>query len=1080
MSSGPSVSSPAVDPQHPWLGLASFTEETRAYFHGREEEIGELGRRVQRKLLTILFGQSGLGKTSILRAGLVPRLRPEGYCPVYVRIDYSADSPAPAEQIKQAILRTTRDAGHWTQPGVSQGGETLWEFLHHRDDVLRDAGGRTLIPLLIFDQFEEIFTLAQGDDAGRQRAARFLEDLADLVENRAPRALEEKLERDEAGMERFDFSRADYRILIALREDYLAHLEGLKAQMPSVTQNRMRLARMTGPQALAAVTGPGRALVTDDVAAAIVRFIAGAADLARAEVEPSLLSLVCRELNNTRLTQGRAEISADLLAGSRDTILSEFYERTLADQPPGVRTFIEDELLTDSGYRESIAEERVKKGLVAAGASAAALATLVDRRLLRVEERLDVRRVEFTHDVLCGVVKASRDVRQEREARAAEERRRQETETQLASARAEEAAAKRAVVRARMIATGCVALAVVALGAALWGWVNLRRAEAAEDVVSLERDRAQQARAEAERLVSFLLDDLHTQLEPTGRIEIVSGLAKRALAYFDALPKEFRDDRSERYRAIALSRFGFALAQQGKTLEAEIPLQDAEQIFTRLRAAGDGSFETALGLTAVLRQQSRNSYMQNRAAAAVALARRGTKLVADVAAAAGAPGSARLEQGRTLMNLGFVLMRDNQTAEALATLDQARGILRRLMDEPAERQRARVIYAENAAWLHEAARSLSRGAETAELTREAVRIATEAVQQEAGNLGALRSRALLRSRLAQDALDQYDYVGAERLAKDTAADWSEFLRFDPQNDTAHNNRRAVLGVAGEALWRQGRFDEVIEINRGNAKEALARGGSPSTLRGTAFQSLRTDGLAAELGRISDVDAAMADSRKLREMALSQVEPENYYRQVNQSWDEGWQSTYLLSLGRTEDALALARSAVEKLNRSKPVTGSEVRSHRAVQRALLETQVTAYLRLGRWPEAARAARVLLQGRPALDDTSPGTLDELASDRALAAVALTRDGAREEARALLAQATEFNRGRRTAGANDHESRSQSAGIALARGLLAEDPVAQRAAFSAGLAEISAMEPQPQQMRYIRELRAVLEAELARVGR
>src|SRR5512135_3320223 len=102
-----SASQPSVDPQHPWLGLASFTEETRGYFHGRDEEVAELGRRVQRKLLTILFGQSGLGKTSILRAGLVPRLRPLGYCPVYVRIDYAADSPSPAEQIKAAIFRAT-------------------------------------------------------------------------------------------------------------------------------------------------------------------------------------------------------------------------------------------------------------------------------------------------------------------------------------------------------------------------------------------------------------------------------------------------------------------------------------------------------------------------------------------------------------------------------------------------------------------------------------------------------------------------------------------------------------------------------------------------------------------------------------------------------------------------------------------------------------------------------------------------------------------------------------------------------------------------------------------------------------
>src|SRR5204863_5564379 len=65
---------PSVDPQHPWLGLDSFTEETRAYFYGRENEVAELARRVQRKTLTVLFGQSGLGKTSIVRVGVVPRL----------------------------------------------------------------------------------------------------------------------------------------------------------------------------------------------------------------------------------------------------------------------------------------------------------------------------------------------------------------------------------------------------------------------------------------------------------------------------------------------------------------------------------------------------------------------------------------------------------------------------------------------------------------------------------------------------------------------------------------------------------------------------------------------------------------------------------------------------------------------------------------------------------------------------------------------------------------------------------------------------------------------------------------------
>src|SRR3979490_2436468 len=250
-AAAPEIVGASVDDRNPWLGLASSREETRAYFHGREDEVAELARRVQRKLLTVLFGQSGLGKTSILRAGLVPRLRAQGYCPVYVRIDH-------ADQIKQAIARTARRSGEWTQAGVAVAGESLWEFLHHRDDVLRDESGATLIPLLIFDQFEEIFTLAPPDALRRPRPARFSAAPADLVENRPPRELEAKLEADESAAERFDFARSDYRVLIALREDYLAPLEGLKATMPSITQNRLRLAPMTGKQALAAVMRPGK------------------------------------------------------------------------------------------------------------------------------------------------------------------------------------------------------------------------------------------------------------------------------------------------------------------------------------------------------------------------------------------------------------------------------------------------------------------------------------------------------------------------------------------------------------------------------------------------------------------------------------------------------------------------------------------------------------------------------------------------------------------------------------------------------------------------------------------------------
>jgi len=1065
------TSSPAIDPQNPWLGLASFTEETRAYFHGRDEEVAELGRRVQRKLLTVLFGQSGLGKTSILRAGIVPRLRPEGYCPVYVRLDYGRESPPPSEQIKQAIIRATQAAGHWTQPGVSAQGESLWEFLHHRDDILRDRTGRALIPLLIFDQFEEIFTLAQGDDFGRQRAAQFLEDLADLVENRAPRALEARLDADEAGMEKFDFTRADYRILLALREDYLAHLESLKNAMPSVTQNRMRLARMTGAQALAAVTRPGRALVSDEVAKQIVTFVSGAADLATAEVEPSLLSLVCRELNETRRTRGHAEISADLLAGSRDTILTEFYERTLADQPAGVRAFIEDELLTDSGYRESIAEERVKKGFAAAGATPASLAALIDRRLLRVEERLDVRRVELTHDVLVGVVKASRDVRQERESKAAVER-------QLVETQAKEAGGRQALRRARLVAASCTVLAAGAITAAVWGTGNARRAERAEDRASLERDRAQLARGEAERLVTFLLDDLYTQLEPTGRVEIVGGLAKRALAYFDALPKEFTDAKSERYRAIALSRLGLSLSTKGKTLEAEEPLAGAEKIFRELRERGDASPELAIELASVLRQQSRTAYLQTRPQGAIDLGQRGLAVIAPVAGVPGASRDAKLEFGRTQMNLGFALLRDRQYPASLVSLEQARAVFRVLRDDPAARQRASVFFGETTAWLAEVLRFTGRKEELPAIIEEAMQIVDEAVQREAGNLGALRSRTLLGSRLTQIALDNFDYVKAEAQGRRVADDYTEFLRFDPDNDSARGNRRVVQNLVAQALWRQGRLDETIALTKAGVREALEYGGSPSSLAGAVFATARVNNLESALGRVTDLNAALSDGDRLRAKATAQTDAESFFRDLLPLWDQGTRADLQLAGGQNEAALKTARQDEAKIAALKPRSGMEKQAYRESVQENYRIQAWASLTMRQWGEAVRTGRLLLAGRPSPEDSSLTALDQLAADRAFVAVALARNGEAVEARKVRDAARAYYQPLLATGASDHDTRFQSARLLLADGLLTTSAAEKRTAYEAGLVEIAAMPAQPKQLRWVRELKATLEEELARL--
>ena len=90
-----------LDEENPWPALAAFPEEAERFFNGRDDESEELSRRVLQYKLTILFGRSGLGKTSLLQAGLFPRLRPRYILPVYISFDYTDSSPPLLEQVTE-------------------------------------------------------------------------------------------------------------------------------------------------------------------------------------------------------------------------------------------------------------------------------------------------------------------------------------------------------------------------------------------------------------------------------------------------------------------------------------------------------------------------------------------------------------------------------------------------------------------------------------------------------------------------------------------------------------------------------------------------------------------------------------------------------------------------------------------------------------------------------------------------------------------------------------------------------------------------------------------------------------------
>jgi len=984
----------APDARHPWLGLASFTEEARGYFYGREDEVAELARRVQRKLLTVLFGMSGLGKTSILRAGLVPRLREQGYCPIYVRVDYGRDSPEPAEQIKQAIQRTARRAGEWTQVGVASAGESLWEYLHHRDDVLRDEAGNTLIPLVIFDQFEEIFTLAQSDEFGRARAATFIADLADLVENRAPKALEARLETDDSLAARFDFARGDYRVLIALREDYLAPLEGLKGMMPSITQNRLRLAPMTGTQAMAAVMRPGKGLVSEEVAAAIVRFVAGGAELANAEVEPSLLSLICRELNDTRIAQGRPEISLDLLAGSHATILSNFYERSLADQPPAVRRIIEDQLLTASGFRENVAEERLSSELTAAGAAPGTVALLVNRRLLRIEERLDARRVELTHDVLCSVVKYSRDQRHEREARAA-------TERMLAEQRERELSARNALVRARQVAAVCIVLALGAVIAAVVAYMSTQRAHRAEQ-------QAVQARAGAENLLGYLTDDFVRELESFGRLDVVAEFAKRQIDYFHSLPESLKGPETVRNGALAMVHYARAERILGDPEAAQATAAEALRLLEQRRAAGAMSDSDTIALALAYVTQAQIGEFTNDAHA-MSYSARAADLLKPLAEGPNATLAAKRAYVDVLIRVGFEQLRSTEFEAAERATSHAAKLAENLGGRDLSDFGMAAQYTEASAWWVEALWNLGRIDDARRIANDAMAIADKVLAQRPGYRLALHAQQLLTSDVGVMFMTELRPLDSlPNLRRSMQISLTQ-LELDAGNMVTINNLSVARSALGDAYWAAGQLHEALPYYDQALKDAQQVTSAGANLFVGSFYNVgQVSYRHAQAGDYAGA-GAIIDSGKPYLAKLRTLEPAGSFALVL--------SDILMRLsvanvaqqrGDYPPAQRIAGDIAQELKGLHPKAGVEAQQWNT---AMLWTGAIAgpsALALHDYPAAERASRASFEAKQSLGSQGVDDQRALGSFTTWIALAVARQGRIDEAAKLIAPVVKFERG------------------------------------------------------------------------
>lgn len=421
MAKPDSVSVPASfvptmpDDRRRYPGVRSFEEPDRIRFFGRTHATDELLLRVLSVRLLLQFAPSGVGKTSLLNAGLFPKLRLHNCFPFIIRLNQDKES------LTQAATRSLKDAATWSglkEPVIPENAESLWALLAGIQLWSHDL--LLLTPVLVFDQFEEVFTLR--DESFRSG---FALEVGKLLGRRAyHRSIGHSPE------ESAEESRApDVKIIISLREEYLGKLEEFSASIPDLFHERLRLWPLTADEAKEAIMEPAK-LEGDTWLSppfefepacldGLIDFIDGTSDKVKV-IEPLTLQLVCQQAEeNARTRVGPHEHPAKLriddfggLAGLERLVQSYFTSELDKLDGSGTRKqareMFEQGLLDPTGKRLMLEQGEIERDY---GLDPATLNTLVDSRLLRREPRNESVFYEISHDRLTEAIARNRTPR---------------------------------------------------------------------------------------------------------------------------------------------------------------------------------------------------------------------------------------------------------------------------------------------------------------------------------------------------------------------------------------------------------------------------------------------------------------------------------------------------------------------------------------------------------------------------------------------------------------------------------------------------------------------------------------------
>ena len=316
-------------PPTPFKGLAPFqdTELDAQLFCGRDREREVIVANLLASRLTVLYGASGVGKTSLLRAAVAPALR---RIPDTEVVLYSSWAGNPRHGLGEAIDSAV---------GIESSGS-----LTERLAAASQAVGGDVYAIL--DQFEEYFLYHERDE--------FADELAAAIREPGLRA----------------------NFLVGLREDALAKLDAFKGRIPNLFANYLRLDHLDRQGGRAAIlepidrynelTGETVEVEPELVESVLDQVAAGEVDVGGAgrggiekdadRIEAPYLQLVLERLWQVERERGASVLRLATLRelGGADSIVRAHLERALESLAPteqDVAATMFDHLVTPSGSK---------------------------------------------------------------------------------------------------------------------------------------------------------------------------------------------------------------------------------------------------------------------------------------------------------------------------------------------------------------------------------------------------------------------------------------------------------------------------------------------------------------------------------------------------------------------------------------------------------------------------------------------------------------------------------------------------------------------------------------------------------